>query len=186
MCADRSRDPHTLRWRLKGRRGIRTDAGQRGVTLVELVLAILIVSIAVSSVLGVLGLTAGRSADPLLARQSLAVAESLLAEILAQPFTANDLDGGANAIGPEAGETRGSAVAPFDHVDDYHGYAMNGIVAANGSAIAGLSGYSAAVTVQPQALGTIGASEGLLVTVTVTAPGGSQVALSGFRARVSP
>jgi MSHA pilin protein MshD len=159
---------------------------QRGVTLVELVLAMLIVSIAVASILGVLGLTAGRSADPLLTRQSLAVAESLLAEILAQPFTANDLDGGANAIGPEAGETRGSATTPFDHVDDYHGYAMNGIANADGTPIAGLSGYSASVTVQPQALGNIAASEGLLVTVTVTAPGGSSFSLSGFRARVAP
>jgi MSHA pilin protein MshD len=159
---------------------------QHGVTLVELVLAMLIVSIAVASILGVLGLTAGRSADPLLDRQSLAVAESLLQEIIAQPFTAADLDGGANAIGPEAGETRGSATTPFDHVDDYHGYAMNGIAAADGTPIAGLSGYSATVTVQPQALGNIAAGEGLLVTVTVTAPGGALLSLSGFRARVAP
>lgn len=159
---------------------------QRGVTLVELILAMLIVSIAVASILGVLGLTAGRSADPLLTRQSLAVAESLLQEILAQPFTASDLDGGANAIGPEAGETRGSATTPFDHVDDYHGTTMTGIVNADGTPIPGLSGYSASVTVQPQALGNIAASEGLLVTVTVTAPGGATFSLSGFRARVAP
>jgi MSHA pilin protein MshD len=168
MCADRRR------------------AHQRGVTLVELVLAMLIVSIAVASILGVLRMTAGRSADPLLDRQSLAVAESLLQEIIAQPFTASDLDGGANSIGPEPGETRGSAVTPFDHVDDYHGYAMNGIIAADGTPIAGLSAYSAAVTVQPQALGNIGAGEGLLITVTVTAPGGASFSLSGFRARVAP
>lgn len=166
--------------------GAHRSARQHGVTLVELVLAMLIVSIAVASILGVLGLTAGRSADPLLARQSLAVAESLLQEILAQPFTANDLDGGPNAIGPEAGETRGSPTTPFDHVDDYRGYAMNGIVAADGTPIAGLSGYSATVTVQPQALGNVAAGEGLLVTVTVTAPGGSSFSLSGFRARVAP
>lgn len=159
---------------------------QRGVTLVELVLAILIVSIAVASVLGVLGLTAGRSADPLLSRQALAAAESLLAEIVAQPFTAADLDGGANALGPEAGESRGSATTPFDHVDDYHGYTMNGIVAADGTPIAGLSGYRAAVSVQPQALGNVPAGEGLLVTVTIAAPDGRAVALSAFRARLAP
>ncbi len=159
---------------------------QRGVTLVELILAMLIISIAVASILGVLGLTAGRSADPLLTRQSLAVAESLLQEILAQPFTANDLDGGPNAIGPEASETRGSATTPVDHVDDYHGYSVNGIVNADTTPIAGLSGYSASVTVQAQALGNIAASEGLLVTVTITAPGGAMFSLSGFRARVAP
>ncbi len=164
----------------------RSVLSQRGVTLVELILALLIVSIAVASILGVLGLSAGRSSDPLLVRQSLAVAESLLGEILAQPYTANDLDGGANAIGPEAGETRGSATTPFDHVDDYPGYAMNGIVNADGTPIAGLSGYSAAVAVQAQALGNIAAGEGLLVTVTVTAPGGASFSHSGFRARVAP
>jgi MSHA pilin protein MshD len=165
-----------------GRSGFR----QRGVTLVELVLAILIVSIAVASVLGVLRLTAGRSADPLLSRQALAAAESLLAEIVAQPFTAADLDGGANALGPETGESRGSSTMPFDHVDDYHGYAMNGIVAADGTAIAGLSGYRAAVSVQPQALGNVPAGEGLLITVTITAPDRNEVALSAFRARLAP
>jgi len=159
---------------------------QRGVTLVELLLAMLIISVAVASVLGVLGLTSGRSADPLLARQSLAVAESLLQEILSQPFTASDLDGGPDAIGPEAGETRGSAITPFDHVDDYHGYTLNGIVKADGTPIAGLSGYSTAVAIQPQALANIAAGEGLLVTVTVTAPGGASFSLSGFRARVAP
>jgi MSHA pilin protein MshD len=160
-------------------------SGQRGATLVELIVAIVIISIAAVSVLGVLGLTAARSADPLLTRQSLAIAEALLQEILAQPYTADDLDGGANAIGPEAGETRGG-VTGFDHVDDYHGTAMNGIVNADGSAVPGLSGYSAGVTVAAQALDNIAAAEGLLVTVTVTAPGGTPVTLSGFRARTAP
>jgi len=159
---------------------------QRGVTLVELVMAIVIISIAVVSVLNLFALTAGRSADPLLTRQSLAIAESLLEEIMSQPFTINDLDGGANAIGPEAGESRGSTTAPFDHVDDYHGYTMNGIVGADGTAVAGLENFGATVTVQQQALDNIGNTAGLLVTVTVTPPGGAPVSLSGFRARVAP
>lgn len=159
---------------------------QHGATLVEVVLFIVIIATALSTVLGTLTLTVRRSADPLVARQALAVAESLLQEVLSQPYTANDLDGGADAIGPEAGESRTSTTTPFDHVDDYHGYTMNGIVKPDGTAVAGLSGYSASVTVQQQALGTIPASEGLLVTVTVTGPGGYSVALNGFKARVAP
>jgi MSHA pilin protein MshD len=161
-------------------------SAQRGVTLVELVLAIVIISIAVVSVLNVLSLTTGHSSDPLLARQSLAIAESLLEEILSQPFTINDLDGGADAMGPEAGESRGSTTAPFDHVDDYDGYTMNGIVGADGTPVAGLEKFGATVSVQQQALDNIGSTEGLLVTVTVTSPGGTPVSLSGFRARVAP
>jgi MSHA pilin protein MshD len=154
--------------------------------LVEVVLFIVIIATALTTVLGTLSLTVGRSADPLVARQALAVAESLLQEVLSQPYTASDLDGGADAIGPEAGETRFSSTTPFDHVDDYHGYAMTGIVKPDGTAVPGLAGYDASVTVQPQALDNIAAGEGLLVTVTVTGPGGYSVALRGYRARVAP
>jgi MSHA pilin protein MshD len=110
----------------------------------------------------------------------------LLQEVMAQPYSANDLDGGADAIGPETGETRTSTAAPFDHVDDYDGYSMSGVVKPDGTALPGLSGYSASVAVQAQALDNIPVGEGLLVTVTVTGPGGYSVSLRGFRARVAP
>lgn len=147
---------------------------------------IVIISTALSAVLGVMGFTARHSADPLVQRQALAVAESLLQEVTSQPYTANDLDGGANAIGPEAGESRYSTTTPFDHVDDYHGFTMTGIVNVDGSAIAGLESYDASVQVLAQALGNIAAGEGLLVTVTVVGPGNYSVALSAFRARSAP
>ncbi len=161
-------------------------SAQRGVTLIELTIAIAIIAIAAVSVLQVYSLTAGRSADPLQTRQSLAIAESLLDEILSQPFTINDLDGGADAMGPEAGESRGSATTPFDHVDDYNGYSITGIVGADGTPVAGLTNYTSSVSEQWQALDNIGATEGLLVTVTVTPPGGAPVSISGFRARTAP
>lgn len=161
-------------------------AREIGATLVEVVLFIVIIATALTAVLGTLSLTVGRSSDPLVARQALAVAESLLQEVLSQPYTAGDLDGGANAIGPEAGETRFSTTTPFDHVDDYHGYSMSGIVKPDGIPLAGLAGYGASVAVGAQAVDNIAAGEGLLVTVTVTGPGGYSVALRGFKARVAP
>ena len=119
-------------------------------------------------------------------RQSIATAESLLQEVMAQPFTTNDLDGGANAIGPEAGETRGSATTPFDHVDDYHGLTLTGISNADGSAVSGLEKYNASISVQSTALTNMAAGDGLLISVTVTGPDGIPVTLSGFRAKVQP
>ena len=185
---DRATRPHPFPLPRKRRRGNGQSrfALTRGATLVEVVLFIVIIATALSAVLGTLSLTVGRSADPLVARQALAVAESLLQEVMSQPYTANDLDGGANAIGPEAGETRFSTTSPFDHVDDYHGYSMTGIVKPDGTAVTGLSSYDANVSVAAQALDNIVAGEGLLVTVTVTGPGGYSVALRGFRARVAP
>ena len=159
-------------------------ARQHGASLVEVVLFIVIISIALSSVLGVLALSAQRSADPMLVRQSLAIAESLLQEIGAQPTGADDPDGGPDTLGPEAGEARGSASLPFDHVNDYHGYVMNGAVSADGTPVPALAGYRAAVTVAAQGFNGLPATHGWLVTVEVTGPEGAVVALSGFRARV--
>ena len=158
----------------------------RGATLIEVVIFIVIVATALSTVLGTLALTVGRSSDPLIARQALTAAESLLQEVMSQPYTANDLDGGADAMGPEAGESRFSTTSPFDHVDDYNGYAETGIYKPDGTAVPGLSGYNASVSVAAQALDNIPSGEGLLVTVTVTGPGGYSVSVRGFRARVSP
>jgi MSHA pilin protein MshD len=155
----------------------------RGATLVEVVLFLVIVSFALTSILGLLGLTVSRSADPLIVRQSLAVAESLLQEIESQPFTTDDPDGGAEAIGPETGEARGSATTPFDHINDYHGYSMNGIVGYDGTAIPGLEGYNATVQVAAQSVGGVPGADGLLITVTVTGPGGNPVTLTGYRTR---
>ena len=109
-------------------------ARDHGVSLIELILFILIVSVAIVGILSVLNLTAARSSDPLIRKQVLAVAESLLEEIELMPFTYCDpTDANAatatstagcatsvEAIGPEAGETRYSTTSPFNNVNDYH------------------------------------------------------------------
>jgi MSHA pilin protein MshD len=159
---------------------------QRGVTLIELIVVIVIVATALMALFSVLRYTVGHSADPVVQRQTLAIAESLLDEVLSQPFTLLDLNGGADAMGPETGETRYSSTLPFNHVDDYAGFSMSGIVAPDGSAVAGLSSYSASVAEQWQAVASIPSAEGLLVTVTATGPGGFTVSLSGYRARYAP
>lgn len=164
----------------------RARARQSGTTLIEVVLFIVIISIAVAAILGLMSLVVGRSADPVVLRQSIAVAESMLQEVMAQPFTTLDLDGGANAIGPEASETRASATTPFDHVDDYHGYSLTGITTPDSTAIGGLEQYSVSVTVEANALTGIAVGDGLLVTVTATGPDGLPVSISGYRTKVEP
>jgi MSHA pilin protein MshD len=156
---------------------------QRGVTLVELVLFIVIVSVVMSAVLNLLALSAARAADPLVTRQSLAIAESLLDEVLSQPVASADPDGGADAVGPEGGESRSSSTLPFDHVNDYDGLVLNGITTVDGAAVPGLQDYRAAVQVRGEGFNGMAAGFGWLVTVTVTTPDGSTLRLSGFRAR---
>ena len=180
---------------------------QRGLSLIELLVFIVVVGIAVTGVLSVYSLNARSSADPMVQKQALAIAESLLEEVLAKPYTYCDPDDDAvetalssadcatpEVMGPETaqGETRYANLTPYDNVNDYNGFSMNGIDDLTGAAIAGLAGYTASVQVQPIAnfngiLPVVpGHNETLLVTVTVTAPGNHSVSLSGYRTRYAP
>lgn len=173
----------------------------RGLSLIELLVFIVVVSAALAGVLRVFVQSTASSADPLLRRQALAIAESLLEEVQLMPFGFCDPDDAnvetatssagcaslAEAIGPEAGETR-FTTPQFDNVNDYHGYSMAGIVDITNSAVPGLAGYSASVSVAAAALGSIGAASGdaLRITVTVTGPAGTSVSLDGYRSRHAP
>jgi MSHA pilin protein MshD len=89
-------------------------ARQRGVNLIELVISIVVISIACTGVLLVFAQTVRYSADPMIQTQALAVAEAYLDEILSRPI--DDPSGGESG-GAEAGETR----ATYDDVKDYNG-----------------------------------------------------------------
>ena len=182
-------------WRARGRRQA------QGLSLIELLLFIVVVSAALAGLLRVFLQSSASSADPLLRRQALAIAESLLEEVTLMPFTWCDGDdanvatassaggcaGAPEAIGAEAGESR-SGLPSFDHVNDYHGLVLNGISDLSGSAVPGLAGYSASVSVAAAALNDIASGSGhaLRITVTVNAPGGVSVALDGYRTRHAP
>lgn len=152
---------------------------QRGASLIELIVLIVVVGIVATAAMGALATMSSRSADPLVQRQALAVAQSLLDEITAQPTPDGD------ALGPETGEARGSSSAPFNHVNDYDGFSMSGIRHFDGTAITALESYSASVLVREQAVGNVPAGAGWWVEVRVTGPGGAEVVLAGWRARLS-
>src|SRR5207302_2251038 len=65
---------------------------QRGATLVELVVFIVLVSIALVSLVTAMSQFTRYSTDPLIRKQALAIAESLLDEIMLMPFTFCDPD----------------------------------------------------------------------------------------------
>jgi MSHA pilin protein MshD len=168
---------------------------------------IVVVGIAVSGVLSVYSLNVRSSADPMLRKQALAIAESLLKEVLAKPYTYCDPDD-ANvetaqnaSVGPlgcattpegmgrevAQGESRYANLTPFDNVNDYDGFTMDPIADLSNNGV-GLNAYSATVQVQHPAvpLNGVPAGEILLVTVTVNAPGNQGVSLSGYRTRYAP
>jgi MSHA pilin protein MshD len=152
------------------RSGCATSHRARGLSLVELIVAISIVAIGVTAVLGAHAAIATRSADAMVRQQAVAIAESYLEEILLKPFA--DPDG-------VEGETARSG---WDDVDDYNGLDDNGIRDQNGTPIAALSAYRATVTVQStSALTGIASTAARRVDVTVTGPQNVRVTLTGYR-----
>jgi MSHA pilin protein MshD len=175
-------------------------AKQRGITLVELIIFIVIISVALTGILLVMNVVTRSSADPLVHKQALAIAESLLEEVELKPFTFCDLDdptfdtAGAALIGPGdctatlegiGPEGEGRYAAPqFDNVNDYDGFNMAAVVDINGAPA--VAGYTVDIVVTPTILDTIPAVASLLITVTVTGPDGVAVVLEGYRTRYAP
>lgn len=158
----------------------------RGLTLIELVVAITLIGVVGGALVASFGWLSGRGVDPLMQRQALAVAESMLGEVMAQGVAVSDPDGGADGAGPEAGESRTDGANPFDHVNDYDGFDQTGVTTLDGSAVPGLGAYRVRVSVSPQAVGGMAADQGWWVEVTVDDPAGRAVVLAAWRAVLSP
>jgi len=151
---------------------------ERGVSMIELIMFIVIISIALAGILLVMNRVTGSSADTLVRKQALAIAESLLEEIELQSMS------GVGCVG-----TLGSnaARATATTVCDYSGYSTTGGIRdfSTNVAVPGLTGYNVnpAVAVVPTtaAWGAIPAGSAVVITVSVTGPGG-QIDLTGYRA----
>jgi MSHA pilin protein MshD len=147
---------------------------QRGVSLIEAVLFIVVVSVALVVVLKAFDVANQGSADPVLRRQALAIAQSLLDEISGKDFT--------NPPGGFAGPYNATTRSQFDDVMDYNNLSLSPISDLTGTTVSGLSGYTARVAVAAAAFGSAPSSAGYRITVTVTNPAGAQLALDAYRA----
>ena len=70
---------------------------QRGMTLIELVMTIVILGIAAAALFSAMAAITGHSADPMLRQQSLAIAEAYLEEITLQAFPASTTCAASNS-----------------------------------------------------------------------------------------
>jgi len=143
---------------------------QRGVTLIELTVAITIVAIAAVAVLGALSFITSRGADTMVRQQAVAIADAYLEEILLQPFAA------PSGVAPPTQR------ANFNDVYEYNGLVDPAACDQFGTPLANLSAYSVSVAVvQSSALPGISAANAWRIDVTVTEPTGGRVLLSGYR-----
>lgn len=182
---------------------------QHGLTLIELIMFIVILSVGVVGLLGVMNSTIKHSADPMIRKQALAIAESLLEEIELQPFTfcdpedAQAITATVAAVGANGCAATVQGVTPtgvqkrsveprFNNVGDYGGFSMNasapnGIKSLeDGGVIGGLENYNATVALTSEAIGGVAAADVLRIDVTVTPPGGENITLTGYRFRYAP
>lgn len=154
----------------------RTLRGQRGLTIVELIIFIVVVSVALVGVLVVMNVTSQHSGDAQLRKQALSIAEALLEEVESARFTYCDYQDAnvssstltsytqcasiPEVVGPEGGNTR-----PYDNVNDYvtkfgtqQAISLNN---ANGVTITGLTGnYVPCITITSATLDQMEADGG--------------------------
>lgn len=182
----------------------------QGISLVEVLLFIVIVGVGVAGVLAAYRISVQKSADPLVRKQVVAIAESLLEEAQLMPYTYCDPDD-ANAttatgafigpggcastveqLGPESGETRyASGGLQFDNVNDYNNFnsateTPPGLKDLSGNLISSLSGYSASINITNVALSTVSALDSQRISVTVAGPGNITISLQGYKTRYAP
>lgn len=146
-----------------------------GFTLVELLVAIVVISVGVVGVLAAYNSSVKGSADALVGKQLVAIAEEMMEEILLKPFPPGS---GAGAGGASDCGLAGADRSGYDDVRDYHGYQTPNICDISGQAVPGLAGYSVAVTVQVMTLSGLG---GVLRVNVTAARGGQSMSLDGFR-----
>ena len=131
-----------------------TPRQHRGMTLIELVVAITIIGVTVSIVLGTLALSANKSAQAMVREQATAIASAYLQDVLSQPFPSVAAYNNLNHVGAH------------DH---------------SGAAVPGLGAYRINITVIPTALGGILSTNSFRIDVKVTDPEGNSYVLSGYR-----
>lgn len=139
-----------------------SSSRQCGFTLLELIIFIVVVAAGMAGILAVMDTTVRSSADPMVRKQAIALAESTLEEVLQKAYDDPD--------GTNAGETDRTN---WDNVGDY-----NGRTQADLALPASLAAYAVTIAVvQDDAALGVAARR---VTVTVTR-GAEAITLSGLR-----
>jgi len=147
---------------------------ERGISLIELIMFIVIVSVALAGIVLVMNQTTGNSANTLVRKQALTAAESLLEEIAAHPVS------GVTTCAPTLphSEVRNTN---FFKVCDYDLYATSGIFYMNGASVVGLTKYKLSVAVSAVKLYAMPVGSAVQITVTVSSPLGQATNATGFR-----
>ena len=162
---------------------------QRGVTLVELVMTIVIIGVAIAGVVGAFSLITGRSADPLNQTRAAALAQLYMDEILARNYDESSKVGGGRVDATDVdcgspgadGETR----AGYDDVDDYNVINNEAPQDGKGNPLPGYENFRVSVTVSCAggdiAEMSLATSDAKRIDITITDPSSATYQFSAYR-----
>jgi len=151
---------------------------QRGFTLIELIIFIVVVSAGLAGILSVMNTVVKSSADPMVRKQAMALADSILEEILLKRYC--DPDRGdpdatpPTCIFPRIPADQESSRTDYDDVNDFSGKSNADFTDLPGD----LSSYVIGIAVVDDAA-TLGIAA-KRVTVTIT-HGSDVIAMTGYR-----
>lgn len=153
---------------------------QRGLTMIELIMFIVIVSVGLVGLLLVVNTVVKSSADPMVRKQSIAMADAILEEVLLKAY--QNPTGG---FGPPTSSNCAATRAQFDDVSDYACFdgTLSTTKIFGSQMIASSTGplpdtFWAKVVVSAPTVSGVTMKK---ITVTVTDPSGATYALSGYR-----
>lgn len=147
------------------RRPARQRAG--GFTLVEMVVAIVVLGVALAGLASTFSVVPMHSTDPLVTKQLLAIAEEFMEEVQLKPY-----DAAANAA------ATGCARDTFNDVSDYNNYPANQrLCTVDGTLIADLTAYALQIKVSNT---TLSGTAAKFIEVTVSR-GRDSFTLVGWR-----
>ncbi len=159
----------------------RVASPQRGFTLIEMIVLLVVVAITATALLGVFARSSASSADPLLRQQAVAIAQGYLEEALLKAYQDPD--------DPESGTCEEASRSDYDDVPDYN--CVNdtaGALDQFGGTLIGLGAYNVRVTVTDVSLGSganLAPARRVQVTVTHDTVGALSLQLVGHRALIN-
>jgi MSHA pilin protein MshD len=145
----------------------------RGMTLIELIIAVVIISVGLAGVLAVFSTSVSGSANPVIHKQMTAIAEGMMEEIVLKTYS-----GSTTSATPGCVSRTG-----YTTIWNYNNYSTTSqICDAGGNVITALNGYSMSVSVVADATTFSTSNVTAAANITVTVSYGSQtLSLTGWR-----
>jgi len=150
-----------------------------GFTLIEMIVFIVVVSVGLAGILSVFNASVRGSADPMIRKQALAIAEATMEEVLLKRFADTSDNTCTPTTAPRCQANTPADRANYNDVAYYNNWDQTGVNSPDtfAAAVPGLEAYRVRIAVSDVTLNTVAMKE---ITVTVSA-GDESITLTSHR-----